>query len=81
MKIMIRQAYLDWSFDEDEHNNYRFVTKGIEHDLYPSARVELCRIGQPLRQRGIVLRVEDDGIVIHTDETLDITEYYSIALI
>jgi len=75
---MISKAYLDWSFDEDEQHNYKFAVKRTEHELPPSARVELCRIGQPISQLGTVLRVEDDGIIIHTDKSLDITEEYSI---
>lgn len=81
MVTMIQQAYLDWSFDEDEQHNYKFAVKSSKHDLQPTARVELSRIGQPISQLGTVLRVEDDGIVIHTDESLDITEYYSITQI
>lgn len=75
---MIQQAYLDWSFDEDEQHNYKFAVKSSEHDLQPTAKVELSRIGQPISQLGTVLRVESDGIIIHTDEWLDITEEYSI---
>ena len=77
---MIKQAYLDWSFNEDAQRNYKFAVKSTEHSLPPSARVQLTRIGQPISQLGTVLRVEDDGIIIHTDEWLDISEEYSIEL-
>jgi hypothetical protein len=79
--ITIPKTYLDWSFDEDERHNYKFVVKSSEHKLLPSARVRISVIGRPMHQFGTVLRVEEDGVVIHTDEWLDISEEYSLALI
>ena len=78
---IIPKTYTDWSFNEDEQQNYRFVVKRDVHGLHPSDRVRISRIGLPLSQYGTVLRVEDDGIIIHTDEGLDISEEYSIELI
>ncbi len=79
--ITIPKTYLDWSFDEDERHNYKFVVKSSEHKLLPSARVRISVIGRPMHQCGTVLRVEDDGVIIHADEWLDISEEYSLALI
>ena len=78
---MIPKTYLDWSFDDDEQRNYKFVVKSSEHKLLPSTRVRISVIGRPMHQCGTVLRVEDDGIIIHTDEWLDISEEYAIELI
>ena len=79
--ITIPKTYLDWSFDGDEWHNYKFVAKSCEQKLLPSARVRISVIGRPMHQCGTVLRVEDDGVIIHADEWLDISEEYSLALI
>lgn len=77
---MINQllAYLDWSFDQDVQNIYRFTVKREAHAFKEGERVILTIDGNKASQFGEILKVEDDGIVVKTDEWLDISEVYSI---
>lgn len=77
---MINQllAYLDWSFDQDVQNIYRFVVVRDAHGFKEGERVLLTIDGTKASQYGKILKVEDDGIVVKTDEWLDISEVYSI---
>ena len=74
----IQCAYLDWSFDQDEQNIYRFSVDRKTHGLEENDRVVLTVDGGDTSQSGEILRVEDNGILVHTDEGLDISEAYSI---
>lgn len=74
----IQCAYLDWSFDQDEHNVYRFSVDRKTHSLEENDRVVLTVDGRDNSQLGVILQVEDDGLLVHTDEWLDISEAYSI---
>lgn len=74
----IQCAYLDWSFDHDEQNIYRFSVDRSTHGLEENDRVVLTVDGGDTSQLGEILRVEDNGILVHTDEGLDISEAYSI---
>ena len=72
-------AYLDWSFDQDAQNIYRFAVARETHELKEGERVVLTVDGKYASQRGRILKVEeDDGIVVKTDEWIDISEVYSI---
>ena len=74
----IQRAYLDWTFDQDKQNIYRFSVDRKTHDLEEDDRVVLTVDGGNASQLGEILRVEDDGLLVHTDEWLDISEAYSI---
>ena len=71
-------AYLDWSFDHDAQNIYRFAVVRETHELKEGERVLLTVDGKYASQCGRILKVEDDGIVVKTDEWIDISEVYSI---
>ena len=80
---MINQllAYLDWSFDQDVQNIYRFPVVRETHELKEGERVLLTVDGKYASQRGRSLKVEDDGIVVKTDAGLDLSEAYSIKVV
>ena len=79
-KPIIPRTYLDWSFDDDESQNYKFMVNRNEHQLQQGDRVKLTVFVRPDYQFGNIIKVEDDCIFIHTDEWLDISEEYSISL-
>lgn len=74
----IQCAYLDWSFDLDKKNIYRFSVDRKTHSLVEKDRVVLTVDGGNTSQLGEILLVEDNGLLIHTDGFLDISEAYSI---
>ena len=74
----IKEAFLDWSFDEDVKQNYRFTLDKDLHCFQPGDRIRLCVCGRPHCQLGSVLSVDEHGIVVHTDERLDVSESYSL---
>ena len=75
---MIERTYVDWDFNQDERNNYKFGVNRSEHQFTPGTRVKLTVLDRPDSQYGTVIKVEDDALIIHTDEWLDISEEYSI---
>lgn len=77
----IQLAYLDWEFNQDEQNIYRFFADRKTHSLQEKDRVVLTAEFRDVSQLGEVLKVEEDGLLIHTDEWLDISEAYSIEAI
>lgn len=77
----IQLAYLDWGFDQDAQNIYRFFADRKTHSLKEKDRVVLTAEFRDVSQLGEVLKVEEDGLLIHTDEWLDISEAYSIEAI
>lgn len=78
----IQLAYLDWGFDLDAQNIYRFFADRKTHGLEEKDRVVLTvEDRDDVSQLGEVLKVEEDGLLIHTDEWLDISEAYSIKAI
>lgn len=79
--LYIPNAYIDWEHDDDENNNYLFELNGIEHNIYPNDRVMLGIYGRPQYQIGTVMQCSANGLLIHTDWSLDISESYSIELI
>lgn len=74
----IQCACLDWSFDHDAQNTYRF---SATHNFVEKDHVVLTVDGRSASQHGRILLVEDDGIIVQTDEWLDISEAYSIAAV
>lgn len=77
----IQRAYLDWSFDQDEQNTYRFSADRKTHGFVEKDHVVLTVEGWSASQHGKILQVEDDGIIVQTDEWLDTSEAYSIAAV
>ena len=75
---LIQCAYLDWSFDQDEQNIYRFSVGRKTHCLKEKDRVVLTVDGLNTTQFGEILQVEEDGLIVRTDDGLDISEAYSI---
>ena len=75
---LIQCAYLDWSFDQDEQNIYRFYVDRKTHCLKEKDRVVLTVDGLNTTQFGEILQVEEDGLIVRTDDGLDISEAYSI---
>ena len=71
-------AVLDWDFDEDAQNNYRFTLDKGSHCFKEGDRIRLCVCGRSHCQLGSVLSVDEDGITVHTEEWLDISESYSL---
>ena len=74
-------AYLDWPFDQDAQNIYRFAVVRDAHGFKVGERVILTIDGNKASQFGEILKVEDDGVVVKTDEWLDISEAYSIKVV
>ena len=80
-KNYIPEIYLDWSFNEDERKLYRFEVKRSEHSFSLGDRVELCVVGRPDCYLGTIEGLEEDGIIIQTDDSIDLSESYSIKLV
>ena len=79
--LYIPNVYVDWSVDDDEHDNYMFELNGFEHDFHPNDRVMLGVYGRPQFQTGTVMQSTATSLLIHTDWPLDISESYSIEII
>ncbi|MCR5758875.1 MAG: hypothetical protein K6G39_00790 [Bacteroidales bacterium] len=77
----IQLADLDWGFNQDAQNIYRYFADRKTHGLEEKDRVVLTAECKDVSQLGEVLKVEEDGLLIHTDEWLDISEAYSIEAI
>ena len=75
---MIKRTHLDWTYEQDELHNYKFVVNRSEHQFTSGERVKLTVFGRPDFQYGTVIQVENNALIIHTDEWLDISEEYSI---
>ena len=74
----IKEAFLDWSYNEDVKQNYRFTLDKDLQCFQPGDRIRLCVCGRPHCQLGTVLSVGERGIIVHTDKRLDISESYSL---
>ena len=80
--LFIPRTYVDYAYDEEKEgqNNYKFVFDKEKYHFRQGDRVCLMVYGRPDYQFGNILVVEDDYLVVHTDEWLDISEEYSIRL-
>ena len=78
--LFIPRTYLDWSYDQDEQRNYKFMVGNAEHHFRQGDKVCLMIYGRQTYQFGNILVVGDDYMIVHTDEWLDISEEYSIRL-
>ena len=79
--IVVERACLDWYFDEDEKKIYKFFVGRI-YDFVPGDKVALDVWGRPGTGlvAGTILSVQSDNIIVRTEDSLDISEEYSIAL-
>jgi len=78
--LFIPRTYLDWSYDQDEQRNYKFMVGNAKHHFRQGDKVCLMIYGRQTYQFGNILVVGDDYMIVHTDEWLDISEEYSIRL-
>ena len=74
----IIEGFLDWGFNEDALHDYRFTLDKGSHCFKEGDRIRLCVCGRSHCQLGSVLSVDEDGITVHTEEWLDISESYSL---
>lgn len=79
--IYLPRVALDCGFDEDEFQRYKFGIEKSRHHFIHDDRVVLCVYGRPAYQLATIDVVLDDGIVLVTDDPLDILEEYSIELV
>ena len=77
----IPHVYLDWSFDEDEKLNYKFMIPKEAHKI-PKGEKVLIRpcVAPEERISGTVIDCVDDGLIIHADQWIDITDDYAIEI-
>lgn len=76
--IIYSGAYLDWAFDEDNLQNYKLVTNGMDNVLSEGDIIVLKVHGRPEKSYAKVLRVGDNHIIVHTEKWFDIFEEYDI---
>jgi len=81
--LFIPRTYIDWSYEEgkEKQNDYKFIVGKGKYHFRQGDRVCLIVYGRPDYQFGIILQVEEECLVIHIDEWLDISEEYSIVLV
>ena len=76
-QIDISEAIVvDWSFDEDEKNNYKLLIDRSTHDFNTGDRVKLRMHGLSKYRLGTILHIDNAFIIVHTDEWLDLCEDY-----
>ena len=75
----IPHVYIDWGYDEDEKRNYKFTIPKEAHKFVSGEKVVICtRVSPEEKIQGTVIACKDDGLVIHANESIDITDDYSI---
>ena len=74
----MQEFFLDWTFDEDTQNNYKFLVEQSSHGFTIGDRVKLTVFGASKSLYGSIIHISKDGIVVHTDSPVDISESYSI---
>ena len=82
--IYLPRVGLDWDYDKEPEQKYRFSIPKSEHHLFPHDYVVLKVWGWPLSEGNIlakVLNCQDDGIIVQAFDWVDISEEYSIELI
>ena len=78
----IPHIYTDWDYDEDEKHNYKFSIPRAAHKIAKGERV-FIRPCVDLEEEipGTVIDCVDDGIIIHAEKWVDITDDYAIEVI
>lgn len=72
-------VYIDWGYDEDEKRNYKFTIPKEAHKFVSGEKVVIyTRVAPEVKIQGTVIACKDDGLVIHANESIDITDVYSI---
>ena len=82
--IYLPRICTNWSYDKDTERKYKFSIPKSEHHFFPHDYVVLKVWGWPLSEGNIlatVLECQDDGIIVHAFDWVDISEEYSIELI
>ena len=75
----IPHVYIDWGYDEDEKRNYKFTIPKEAHKFVSGEKVVICtRVSPEEKIQGTVIACKDDGLIIHANESIDITDDYSI---
>lgn len=75
----IPHVYIDWGYDEDEKRNYKFTIPKEAHKFVSGEKVVIyTRVSPEEKIQGTVIACKDDGLVIHANESIDITDDYSI---
>ena len=79
----MEELYLDWGFDEDEKQNYKFEVERSSHNFKIGDRVKLTRgvSSQKILHYGSIIHISNDSITVHTDTPIDISEAYSIEIV
>jgi len=82
--IYIPRVCLDWSFDLEAEQIYKFEIPKAEHHFFPHDYVVLKVWGWPLSEGNILAKViecQEDGIIVQAYDWVDLSEEYSIELI
>ena len=75
----IPHVYIDWDYDEDEKHNYKFTIPKEAHKFVSGEKVVIyARVAPEEKIQGTVIDCHDDGLIIHANESIDITDDYSI---
>ena len=75
----IPHVYIDWDYNEDEKHNHKFTIPKEAHKFVSREKVVIhAHVAPEEKIQGIVIDCQDDGLVIHTDESIDIFDDYSI---
>lgn len=78
----IPHIYTDWYYDEDENHNYKFSIPKNAHKITKGENIFIrpC-VAHEEQISGTVIDCVDDGIIIHAEKRVDITDDYSIEVI
>lgn len=78
----IPHVYIDWGYDKDENQNYKFSIPKAAHKITKAEKVFISSCISPEEEiSGTVIDCHDDGIIIHTDKWIDITGDYAVEAI
>lgn len=74
------RSYLEWGFDEDNLQNYKFVVDNASGLFVVGDEIILKVFSRPYEgMKDKVLDVDDNSMVVHTKGNLDIMEEYDIS--
>lgn len=73
---------VDWSYDGDNHHNYKFSIPKNAHKITKGENVFIRPyVAHEEQIPGTVIDCIDDGIIIHAEKWVDITDDYSIEVV
>ena len=77
----IPHVYIGWDYDEDEKCKYKFMIPKEAHKFVTGEKVLISPCVTPEeRISGTVIDCVDDGLIIHADQWIDITDDYAIEI-